>query len=117
MKIELEKKDKQEIAEEVTQMVINALKPLFNGRCGDDVIFNVDGLAEYLKVKKQWVYDRVHSKAIPHYKVGKYPRFRKTKIDEWLDKREKGISKKPSNSVRRLLEPASQTLDNTYLNK
>ena len=116
MKIELGKEDVLKIAEELTPMVINALKPLLNGKSEDDAIFDVDELAKYLKVKKHWVYDNVHSKAIPHYKVGKYPRFRKTKIDEWLDKREKGNSKKPSSSVRKLLEPTSQTVDNPYLN-
>ena len=42
-------------------------------------------LASYLKVNKQWVYQKVHSKGIPHFHVGKYPRFRKSIIDKWLE--------------------------------
>lgn len=116
MKTVFENEDLQAIANAISQVVVKSLKPYLKGACVDDLILDVDGLAEYLKVKKQWVYDKVHSKAIPHYKVGKYPRFRKTKIDDWLDKKEKGCSKKSSNPVRRLLEPSTQPLDNPYLN-
>ena len=42
------------------------------------------------------------------YKVGKYLRFRKSKIDEWLEQRENGDDKKTTENqtktVRRLLE-------------
>ena len=95
-----------ELVDLIADKVIEKLKPLLsgNGKSEDDVIFDVEGLAQYLKVKKQWVYEKVHNSGIPYYKVGKYPRFRKSKIDEWLQKMEKGNGKKPSNTVRRLLE-------------
>ncbi len=104
MKTELEPQD----IEAIVNGVIEKLKPIIagNNKHEDDTIFDVDGIAGYLKVKKQWVYEKVHNNGIPYYKVGKYPRFRKSKIDEWLGKMEKGNGKKPSNSVRRLLEHA-----------
>ena len=40
---------------------------------------------EYLHVSHQWVYERVHLKEIPHIKMGKFPRFRKSEIDRWLE--------------------------------
>jgi excisionase family DNA binding protein len=43
----------------------------------------VETLAEYLDVEKDWVYS--HIKEIPHFKVGRFPRFRKTEIDKWLE--------------------------------
>jgi excisionase family DNA binding protein len=87
MKIELEKADIQSIAEQVVKM----LEPLLASDCNDgkmDEILNVEELANYLKVKPPWVYRKIYTGEIPHYKVGKYPRFRKSKIDEWLDERE-----------------------------
>ena len=73
----------------------------------DDTIFDVEGLAQYLKVSKQWVYEKVHQNAIPHFKMGKYPRFRKFKIDAWLRTMEKNNGKTHSKTVRRLLEDTS----------
>jgi excisionase family DNA binding protein len=92
-----------ELIEMIADRVSEKLLYLFPNN-EPDVIFDVDGVADYLKVTKQWVYDRVHRNAIPHYKLGKYPRFRKTDIDEWLLKMERGNSRKSSKTVRRLLE-------------
>ena len=47
----------------------------------------VDELAEALKVPKSWLYSRTRetgSGAIPRIKVGKYIRFEKDKVMEWL---------------------------------
>ena len=50
-----------------------------------DDIFTSDQLAGYLQVRKQWVYERVSLGEIPHTKVGKYLRFRKSAIDKWIE--------------------------------
>jgi len=85
MRIDLDQSDIQAIAQEVAKV----LKPLFkgNGKPGreNDPLFTVEGLAEYLGVSKRWVYERVHLKEIPYSKVGHFPRFRKSKIDRWID--------------------------------
>lgn len=87
MKIELEQKDMQAIAQEVAEMI----KPLLAGCNGkgkdDDVVFDVSGLAEYLKVDKSWVYKQVSLKTIPFFKAGKFTRFRRPDIDKWVDKK------------------------------
>jgi excisionase family DNA binding protein len=106
MKTELEAEDIDVIADKVFER----LKLIIDNNSkyeAEDTIFDVQGLAQYLKVGKQWVYEKVHQGSIPYYKVGKYPRFRKSKIDDWLKKKEKGYSIKPANSVRRLLEDAA----------
>ena len=102
MKTSLENEDIQAMATALLEL----LKPLIasTGKSGDDDILDVQGLADYLKVKKQWVYERVHYNTIPHYKVGKYPRFRKSEIDQWLQTMERGKGRKPTKTVRRLLE-------------
>jgi len=85
--------DTQELVQEITQEVLKGLEPYLNGNGGDDGLFTVKTLSEYLHVKTAWVYQKVHEGEIPHYKVGKYPRFRKFVIDEWLKKSEKGNGK------------------------
>ncbi len=62
------------------------LKPhLLQSTAEEDVIYDVKGLAAYLRVKEQYVYQRVHTRTIPFFKVGKFPRFRKSMIDKWLE--------------------------------
>ncbi|MEW6686316.1 MAG: helix-turn-helix domain-containing protein [Candidatus Edwardsbacteria bacterium] len=108
MKTELEREDIEAIA----QRVVELLRPILSGNSNqeDDTLFDVEGLSKYLKVNKQWVYDKVHQGAIPYYKVGKYPRFRKSEINGWFKqearKGTRGIIK-TMNTVRKLLEPTS----------
>lgn len=97
--------DSDSLVKKITSEIIKVLKPLLSGNKEDDNLFTVESLAKYLSVSKQWVYEKVHSNEIPYYKVGKYPRFRRSNIDDWLNKREKGHSKNSSKAVRRLLEP------------
>ncbi len=95
MKIELEASDIERIAERVVEQ----LTPLFNNShdSKNDELMDVQGLADYLKVKRQWVYEKTHLGIIPYYKVGKYPRYRKSKIDEWL------LEKENRNNTKRLI--------------
>ena len=86
MKTELEPQDIKAIVEEL----IESLKPALSskegsGRNEDDTIFDVDELVAYLKVSKQWIYERTHLKEIPHLKMGGQLRFRKRDIDRWLN--------------------------------
>ena len=89
----LEDYDLEMIADRVMKRVENYLEK--SNEEIEDVIFDVKGLAEYLKVEESWVYQKIHSGELPHYKMGKYPRFRKSKIDEWLRQSEKGNGKNP----------------------
>ena len=84
MKLNLEREDLKSISKDV----IEALKPLLKStnKSGDsDIVFDVKGLAGYLKVNESWVYNKVHLKEIPHFKCGKYTRFKKSQIDKWID--------------------------------
>jgi excisionase family DNA binding protein len=85
----------EELINKITVEVVKAIKPLLSANKPEDdsSLLTVESLAAYLSVSKQWVYEKVHYNEIPHYKVGKYPRFKKEKIDDWLKKREKGIKK------------------------
>lgn len=84
MKAELETQDIEVIA----QRVVELIKPILssNGKKEvEDTIFDVRTLAEYLKVSKQWIYERTHLKEIPHLKIDGQLRFRKRDIDKWLN--------------------------------
>ena len=70
----------------IASAVVKELKPwLPSKKPNDEIPFTVKTLAVYLSVSPQWVYDRVSLNEIPHIKMGKFPRFRKSTIDEWLD--------------------------------
>ena len=84
MKTELEPHDIEAIA----QRVVTLLRPMLRGNSEGqekDTIFDVSGLAEYLHVDPSWVSRQVSLRAIPYFKAGKYPRFRKRDIDRWTD--------------------------------
>lgn len=83
MKSTLEPEDIQAIGD----YVIEKLRPLLNGNSkheAEDIILDVPGLAEYLKVSHKWIYERVQFKEIPYTKVKGLLRFRKAHIDKWL---------------------------------
>ena len=51
-------------------------------------IWNVEELAAFLKVKPSWVYE--HRGLIPHFRVGRYLRFERAAILEWIQRQRKG---------------------------
>jgi len=51
-----------------------------------DTLMTVEELTKYLRVKKRTVYDWLKKKKIPATKVVGQWRFRKDKIDSWLEK-------------------------------
>ncbi len=86
MKIELDinPEELDKLADALAVKVAEKLKPLLSQRGHeDDRIFTIETLASYLSVEKEWVY--AHVKKIPHYKVGRFPRFRKKDVDRWLE--------------------------------
>ena len=45
-------------------------------------------VAELLGVRPQWVYDRLTD--MPHFRVGRYVRFRLSDLEEWLEAQRQG---------------------------
>lgn len=52
-----------------------------------DRLLTVPELAEYLQVPESWLYARTATNEIPYVRVGRYVRFRKAEIVEWLQGR------------------------------
>lgn len=48
-------------------------------------LMNVEELSNYLNVNISWIYERTSKKKLPFIKVGKYVRFNKDQIDQWLE--------------------------------
>ena len=85
MKAEFQIESAQMVAD-ITREVVKAIKPLLVvGKAEDDTLYTVQTLAVRLGVSPQWVYERVQMKEIPHIKIGKFPRFKKSEINKWLD--------------------------------
>lgn len=85
MKIEFEQKD----IEAIIQRMVEVFKPipvdLANSQhTKTDELMNLKELAQYLKVKESWIYEKVHKKEIPFLKAGRFLRFKKKDIDQWL---------------------------------
>ena len=50
----------------------------------DDRWLSVDEIAEYLGVSKDTVYTWVSSKSMPGHRVGRFWKFKKDEIDDWI---------------------------------
>ena len=67
----------------------------------EDIIFDVQGLADYLCVSPKWIYEQTSYKSIPHYKLtNKQLRFKKTDIDDWLKKLKRPAAEKPAGKLK-----------------
>ena len=84
MKIEI---DDTVLIDTIVEKVVERLTPLLkhNSKSNDNELMTVEEVANYLKVKHSWLYEKVHKREIPFRKAGKFPRFRKRDIDIWLD--------------------------------
>lgn len=47
-------------------------------------LLHVEDVAALLGVSKAWVYAEVRAGRVPHVKLGRYVRFRRESIEEWL---------------------------------
>lgn len=83
MKIEIETSDIDKIAKKVVEQLTPLLRRDTVSK--DNELMTVCEVASHLKVKESWVYDKIHTRQIPFRKAGKFPRFRKTHIDLWIE--------------------------------
>ena len=74
-----------ELVEAIADAVIAKLKPLLSSRkAAEDDLFDVAGVAAYLRVDRQRIYEWTSQNSIPFIKAGRFLRFRKSVIDRWL---------------------------------
>ena len=51
----------------------------------------VKEVSEYLALKASTVYSLVEEKKIPHYRIGRQIRFKKSDVDEWMEKQREEV--------------------------
>jgi excisionase family DNA binding protein len=62
-----------------------AAQPFPGGaRPGIDPLLTADEVAALLQVTKQWVYAETRAKRIPHVPLGRYVRYRRSAVLQWL---------------------------------
>jgi excisionase family DNA binding protein len=57
--------------------------PVAAGAAHDDVL-TVDEVASLLRVTPAWVYSQTQRDRIPHMRLGRYLRYRRSAIEAWL---------------------------------
>jgi excisionase family DNA binding protein len=58
-----------------------------------DELITVEDVAALLRVKVSWVYDRInpkHGGRLPHVRLGRYVRFERSAILEFIERQRKG---------------------------
>jgi excisionase family DNA binding protein len=76
----------QAIEDRIVERLFEKLKAVLKDKDSGETVFTVETLAQYLQVDISWVYKQVSLNGIPFFKVGKYTRFQKKKINEWIEK-------------------------------
>jgi hypothetical protein len=79
MKTTLEKEDIQAIV----SAILEVMKPILSSKKPEDRIFDKKALSEYLHLPVTWIDKNLHK--LPHFKVGKYVRFKKNDIDKFIE--------------------------------
>jgi excisionase family DNA binding protein len=52
---------------------------------------NVKEVSAYLALRTSTVYTMVEEKKIPHYRIGRQIRFKKSEIDEWMEEQKEPV--------------------------
>lgn len=55
-----------------------------NERDLSQAFLDVQAIARYLGIKPSSIYSMVEEKKVPHYRIGRQIRFKKSEIDEWM---------------------------------
>jgi len=85
MILRLEQEDIQSLAKQVAENLKPQLAKM-NDHGEKEDLMTIDEVAKYLKCSPHFIYKLTAAKEIPHHKNGvKFLRFRKSKIDKWLE--------------------------------
>ncbi len=67
----------------------------------------IDEVSQYLGIKTSTLYAMVGEKKIPHYKVGRLVRFKRSEIELWMEGNRKECVE-PEKAARKILGPAQK---------
>lgn len=75
-----------ELVDAIAEAVVQRIKPMMaTTGTVPDAIMDVKGLAAYLGIREQRVYEAANLGTIPYFKVGKYLRFKRSTVDRWIE--------------------------------
>lgn len=61
---------------------------LSEGREPRDVLLTADEVASFLRVTRGWVYAETRARRIPHVRLGRYVRYRRSAVEVWVSELE-----------------------------
>lgn len=70
-------------------------------RVGIDPLLTAEEVAELLQVTKAWVYAETRAKRIPHVPLGRYVRYRRSAVLQWLGALERDSYRGPRTAIDR----------------
>jgi excisionase family DNA binding protein len=53
-------------------------------------LLTADEVASFMRVTRSWVYAETRRDALPHVRLGRYVRYRRSAIERWLDESQRG---------------------------
>ena len=59
-------------------------------RSNEEPLLTAGEVASLMRVSTAWVYAETRRNALPHVRLGRYVRFRRSAIEQWLDDVERG---------------------------
>ena len=79
---------------------------------------NVKEVSEYLEIKVSTTYTMVEEKKIPHYRIGRQIRFKRSDVDQWMEEQKqevvdvkaeakkiiRSVPKRPAQDVDRIVK-------------
>ncbi|MCW2997414.1 MAG: DNA-binding protein [Conexibacter sp.] len=65
----------------------------FDGPADEDILI-AEEVASLLRVKVTWVYAEKRANRIPHMRLGRYCRYRRSTIEHWLIEQEQQTAKR-----------------------
>lgn len=63
-------------------------EPRARGRDRAETLLTADEVAELLRVTRGWVYAETRARRIPHVRLGRYVRYRRSAVEAWVDELE-----------------------------
>lgn len=61
----------------------------------DGALLSAQDVAKLLSVPASWVYAEARAGRIPHVRIGRYRRFRRESISDWVERLERGPVRAP----------------------
>jgi excisionase family DNA binding protein len=67
-----------------------------NGHPDPGDLLTADDVAALLRVTPAWVYAETRRRRIPHMRLGRYVRFRRSALEGWMEEMERSSTLRPS---------------------